>query len=77
MSPMTFPTRPTAALTIGAVLLGLALAALKSLTKPGSIFQDLGNLATIDVVTQGPTVGVRFDRGDRLLGCLVCVGSTT
>ena len=53
-------------LAIGAVGFGLALAMLESLTKARTIFEDLGHLAPIDRITQGPSIGVRLHWGDRL-----------
>ena len=56
----------TAVLTIGAIGFSLALAMLEGLTEARTVLEDLGHLASVDGVAQGPSIGFRLHWGNRI-----------
>ena len=56
----------TAMLAVGAIGFGLALAMLEGLTEASPVFEDLGHLAPIDGIAQGPPIGFRLHWGNRI-----------
>ena len=56
----------TAMLAIGAIGFGLALTMLEGLTEARPVFEDLGHLASVDGIAQGPPIGFRLHWGNRI-----------